>query len=97
MFSVSLDGVDSRTKQQLGSEAQVKEFSNRAKEAWVAAIEKDNLTWDTHVSDLKKWESDPAKIYGVQSIPKTFLIGKDGKIVAVNPRDNLEEEILKVL
>ncbi|MBK8295838.1 MAG: TlpA family protein disulfide reductase [Saprospiraceae bacterium] len=97
VFSVSLDGVDSRTKQQLGSEAQVKEFSNRAKEAWVAAIEKDNLTWDTHVSDLKKWESDPAKIYGVQSIPKTFLIGKDGKIVAVNPRDNLEEEILKVL
>lgn len=97
VFSVSLDGVDSRTKQQLGSEAQVKEFSNRAKEAWVAAIEKDNLAWDTHVSDLKKWESDPAKVYGVQSIPKTFLIGKDGKIVAVNPRDNLEEEVLKVL
>lgn len=40
VFSVSLDGVDSRTKQQLGSEAQIKEFSNRAKEAWVAAIEK---------------------------------------------------------
>ncbi len=97
VFSVSLDGVDSRTKQQLGSEAQIKEFSNRAKDAWIAAIEKDNLVWDTHVSDLKKWESDPARVYGVQSIPKTFLIDKDGKIAAVNPRDNLEAEVLKAL
>jgi thiol-disulfide isomerase/thioredoxin len=97
VYSVSLDGVDSRTKAQLGSESQIKEFSDRAKDAWLAAIEKDKLSWDTHVSDLKKWESDPARTYGVQSIPKTFLIGKDGKIAAVNPRDNLEEEVLKAL
>ena len=97
VYSVSLDGVDSRTKAQLGSESQIKEFTSRAKEAWIAAIQKDNLTWETHVSDLKKWESDPAKLYGVQSIPKTFLIGKDGRISAVNPRDNLEEEVLKAL
>lgn len=97
VFSVSLDGVDSRTKSQLGSDSQIKEFSNRAKEAWVAAIQKDKLSWDTHVSDLKKWESAPARTYGVQSIPKTFLIGKDGKIAAINPRENLEEELLKAL
>ncbi len=97
VFSVSLDGVDSRTKAQLGSESQIKEFTDRAKDAWVAAIEKDRLSWETHVSDLKKWESEPARTYGVQSIPKTFLIGKDGKIAAVNPRDNLEEELLKAL
>ncbi|HEX5625966.1 MAG TPA: TlpA disulfide reductase family protein, partial [Saprospiraceae bacterium] len=97
VFSVSLDGVDSRTKSQLGSDAQIKEFSDRAKDAWVAAIEKDKLSWETHVSDLKKWESAPARLYGVQAIPKTFLIGKDGKIAAVNPRDNLEEEVIKAL
>ncbi|MBK8449949.1 MAG: AhpC/TSA family protein [Saprospiraceae bacterium] len=97
VYSVSLDGVDSRTKAQLGSDSQIKDFTDRAKEAWVSAIEKDKLSWDTHVSDLKKWESDPAKRYGVQSIPKTFLIGKDGKIAAVNPRENLEEELLKAL
>jgi thiol-disulfide isomerase/thioredoxin len=97
VFSVSLDGIDSRTKAQLGSDNQIKEFADKAKDSWVAAIQKDKLTWDTHVSDMKKWESDPARTYGVQSIPKTFLIGKDGKIIAVNPRENLEEEVLKAL
>lgn len=97
VFSVSLDGVDSRTKSQLGNDTQIQEFISRSKDAWVAAIEKDKLSWDTHVSDLKKWDSNPAKVYGVQAIPKTFLIGKDGKITAVNPRENLEEEIIKAL
>jgi len=49
------------------------------------------------VSDLKWWDSAPAAVYGVRAIPKTFLIGRDGKIVAINPRNNLEEELLKVL
>ncbi len=97
VFSVSLDGVDGRTKSQLGSESQIQEFMDRSKQAWVAAIEKDKLIWECHVSDLKKWDSQPAKVYGVQSIPRTFLIGKDGKIAAINPRENLEEEIAKAL
>ncbi|MEO6760395.1 MAG: TlpA disulfide reductase family protein [Saprospiraceae bacterium] len=67
------------------------------KQAWIDAIQKDGLQWDNHVSDLQFWNSAPAATYGVRSIPKTFLIGKDGKIVAVNPRDQLEAELLKVL
>jgi len=67
------------------------------KQAWVDAIAKDGLLWDNHVSDLQFWNSAPAAVYGVRSIPKTFLIGKDGKIVALNPREKLEEELLKVL
>lgn len=67
------------------------------KQKWVDAIKQDGLVWDNHVSDLQFWDSAPAGVYGVRSIPKTFLIGKDGKIVAVNPRTNLEEELLKVL
>lgn len=67
------------------------------KDRWVDAISKDGLIWDNHVSDLQYWNSAPAATYGVRSIPKTFLIGRDGKIVAINPRDNLEEELLKVL
>ncbi len=69
------------------------------KEAWAAAIAKDGLLWDYHVSDLKWWESAPAGVYGVRSIPKTFLIGRDGKIlsVTIDPRQNLEGELLKVL
>ena len=67
------------------------------KEKWMEAIKQDGLVWENHVSDLKFWDCAPAATYGVRSIPKTFLIGKDGKIVAVDPRTNLEQELLKVL
>lgn len=67
------------------------------KEKWVDAIKKDGLVWDNHVSDLQFWNSKPAAIYGVKGIPKTFLIGRDGKIVAIDPRTTLEQELLKVL
>ncbi len=67
------------------------------KDKWVEAIKQDGLIWENHVSDLKYWNCEPAATYGVRSIPKTFLIGKDGKVVALNPRDNLEQELLKVL
>jgi thiol-disulfide isomerase/thioredoxin len=67
------------------------------KDKWIQAIQQDGLLWENHVSDLKWWDSAPAATYGVRAIPKTFLIGRDGKIVAVNPRNNLEEELLKVL
>ncbi len=55
---------------------------DNTKEDWVGAIEKDGLGAWTHVSDLKYWDSDAAKLYNVQSIPFTILIDKDGKIIA---------------
>ena len=55
------------------------------KESWVNAIAHDSLTW-THASDLKYWNSDVAKLYGVRAIPSNFLISKDGIIVAKNLR-----------
>lgn len=92
VFSVSLDGVDSRTASRI--DAKELEMQNTVqKQRWIEAIKQDNLTWDGHVSDLKKWECAPAKEYGVSSIPQTFLVGRDGKIVAVNPRNNLEEQV----
>lgn len=59
---------------------------DRTKEAWVRAIETDKLTWPNHVSDLKYWSSEAAKLYGVNSIPATFLIDKEGRIIAKNLR-----------
>ena len=56
-----------------------------SKDSWVKAIEKDGLTW-THISDLKRWESVPARIYNVQGIPANFLIDPAGKIVSTNLR-----------
>jgi thiol-disulfide isomerase/thioredoxin len=68
---------------------------------WADAIKKDDLKWRNHVSDLKKWQSAPAKAWGVSSIPKTFLIDRDGRIAAINPNwrngqlDAALEELLK--
>jgi thiol-disulfide isomerase/thioredoxin len=67
------------------------------KEKWIQAIKQDGLVWDNHVSDLKFWNSAPAAVYGVRAIPKTFLVGRDGKIVAIDPRNTLEQELLKAL
>ncbi len=56
------------------------------KDQWLAAITKDGLIWENHVSDLKGWNSDAAKSYGVRGIPAAFLLDKTGKIVATNLR-----------
>lgn len=64
---------------------------------WEAAIKKDNLTWK-HVSDLKGWESAVAKLYQVEGIPATFILDKEGKIVAKNLRGaELEAKVKSLL
>lgn len=97
VFSVSLDGLDSRTRARMPNEAAIKQNMDASKKRWVQAIEKDQLKWDYHVSELAKWDTQAAKAYGVTGIPKTFLIDRDGNIAAINPRYNLEEALLKVL
>lgn len=68
------------------------------KEAWLQAIQKDNLIWESHVSDLQGWKSSAAALYGVKGIPATFLLDKEGKIVAANLRgDSLEAALIKLL
>ena len=58
---------------------------DKTKNEWTEAIMKDKLTW-THVSDLKFWSSEAASKYKVESIPATFLIDREGKILAKNLR-----------
>ncbi len=53
------------------------------KDAWVAAIAKDNLAW-TQISDLKGWQSKAAVDYGIQGIPANLLIDTAGNIIAKN-------------
>lgn len=52
------------------------------KASWEAAIKKDGLKWKYHVSDLKHWNNAAAKLYGVNSIPTSFLINEKGIILA---------------
>ena len=66
------------------------------KEKWLAAIEKDNLTW-THVSDLQGWNNAAGALYAIAFIPQNALI-KDGVIVARNLEgEALMEEVGRLL
>jgi peroxiredoxin len=67
------------------------------KDKWLQAIEKDQLTWPSHVSDLKGWSSSGGRTYGVSSIPTTYLIDKKGKIIRKNLRGAQLDEALKEL
>ena len=96
VFSVSLDGLDERTKRRFPTEQLDRQMQSQ-KQRWLAAIKKDQLKWDDHVSDLKKWDSAAAATYGVRSIPRTFLLDRDGKIAVINPRRNLENAVKSLL
>lgn len=64
---------------------------------WLAAIEKDGLTW-TQLSDLKGWENAASKMYGVRGIPANFLIDPSGKIIAKNIRgEELHKKLSEVI
>lgn len=71
---------------------------DRTREQWLAAIEKDKLSW-TQVSDLKFWDSEAAVLYCIRWIPMSFLIDPEGKIVAIGLEGeelhNKLEELLK--
>ena len=70
---------------------------DRSRDPWLQAIEKDQMTWN-HVSDLKFWQSKAAKTYRVSSIPATFLLDKDGRILAKNLRGPaLEAKVKEIL
>jgi thiol-disulfide isomerase/thioredoxin len=59
---------------------------DKSRDAWKKAIEQDGLKWKWHVSDLAFWNSKGAQLYGVQSIPMSFLIDPKGIIIAKNLR-----------
>ncbi len=68
-----------------------------AKDKWLKAIADDKLTW-TQVSDLKFWDNEVARLYGIRGIPQNFLIDPQGKIIARNLRgDALEKKLAEVL
>ncbi len=66
------------------------------REAWLKAIEKDQLVWK-HVSDLKYWSSAGAQAYQVNSIPQTFLLDKEGRILAKGLRGAALDQYLAQL
>lgn len=66
------------------------------KDEWLKAISKDRLTWP-QVSDLKT-ENVAAKLYGVTSVPQSFLIDPDGRIIEKDLKGpELEQKLAEIL
>jgi peroxiredoxin len=69
---------------------------DKKKESWVTGINDDHLDW-LHVSDLKHWNSEVAKLYGVRAIPANYLVDPKGIIVAKNLHGEELQKTLKTL
>ena len=63
---------------------------DRDEESWKKGIAELNITWP-QMSDVKYWDCEAAKLYGVNAIPATVLIDQEGTIV----ERNLHGEALK--
>ncbi len=66
------------------------------KKAWLDAIEKDGLEWN-HLSSLMYFNDPVAKQYNIKSIPATYILDQEGKIVAKNLRGAALELKIKEL
>jgi thiol-disulfide isomerase/thioredoxin len=66
-------------------------------DSWIKAIKADNLGWK-HVSDLLYWQSSVVNDFAIKGIPQTYLLDKDGVIIAKNLRGPaLEAKLDEVL
>ncbi len=67
---------------------------DRDRNTWIRGIQEDKLTW-TLVSDLSYFNSPPARLYGVTSIPYAILLDREGRIVAKSVRAHQLEAMLE--
>ncbi|MEJ0055935.1 MAG: TlpA disulfide reductase family protein [Bacteroidota bacterium] len=66
-------------------------------EKWKNAIQKDGYAWE-NVSELDGYAGSTAALYTVTAIPNSFLLDKNGKIVAKNLRGKeLEKKLVELM
>ena len=69
---------------------------DNVKERWVEAIKKDGLPW-LQVSDLKGWNNEVGRLYGVRAVPQSFLLDKEGKVIGNTLRDeSLNDKLAEI-
>jgi thiol-disulfide isomerase/thioredoxin len=67
------------------------------KEEWLEAIRNDRLGRWKHVSDLRYRDSEVVKRFGLTEIPASFLIDREGRVIATNLRgDDLAKKLGEV-
>ena len=63
-------------------------------ENWKTAIKADRITWK-HVTEPGGWDAPVALAWGIEALPSSFLLNKDGIIIEVNPSIELIEVYLE--
>ena len=63
------------------------------KSKWTKAIAKDKVSW-TQVNDMGGWDAKTAVSWKIDAIPTSYLIDKDGKLIAMDLRGKDLEKTL---
>jgi glutathione peroxidase-family protein len=67
------------------------------KKSWLKAMQKDKITW-MQINDPKGWYAEAAMKWNINAIPSSFLIDRNGNVVAIDPeKDELENKLRKLL
>ena len=67
---------------------------DRDHDSWVEAIKADKLVWQ-HVSDLQYWNSEAGQLYNISSIPQSYFVDSEGKILLASPSEEQLESFLE--
>ena len=66
------------------------------KDALVAFTKQHDMVWSQYF-DGQGWENKISKGFGIDSIPAMWLVGKDGKLVTTEGREDLAGQVDKLL
>lgn len=65
-------------------------------EAWKKAIAKDKVTW-SQVIDRGGWEANTAMKWNINALPTSYLVDKQGRLIAMDLEKKELEKMLKEL
>jgi thiol-disulfide isomerase/thioredoxin len=66
------------------------------KSALLAFTKEHDMAWPQYF-DGKGWDNDVSRGFGIDSIPAMWLVGKDGKVITTNARDDLDGSVAAAL
>jgi thiol-disulfide isomerase/thioredoxin len=66
------------------------------KDALLAFTKDNGMVWPQYF-DGKGWDNEISKGFGIDSIPAMWLVGKDGKVISTNAREDLAGQVAAAL